>query len=563
MARKVGTSEYLKRRTENKEKREQYESSGVFKWSEETQIKPRVLRDLNNPDLIYQIGGQNAYVHTHKEYFRAGLETATREMNIMLGQLVANEQQKISQYVSLINQEWSTRLKKFFPGYLETFPQFQAFWNAVIMNEGNPNSLGAKLSYLIALKDATTKRNALKSFQDEMRQRVIREGIQPYSQAAVDFLNNKVNPYGFKITLSKNQKTYQWGGAGKEYLDELEKSIRQNSAKVLAQSEQVNADILDKIIDREIEKCIKGISDNTLSITATEMGNKFELLSEGIYQYVISDLAESSKLPNLIMSITNIAPERQTGGKHKDAVEKKGDTKITMTLGESKLEFVVSDKLSNTIDYQNVGINTELIDYFHASVESSTMDFSNFNIPNSVYNEHQYYIDKLFPYVFRNGQAFAGVVAIAQHGAGQPLFKDLVAMYAGWMKLVHQIVGNTINNVADLPLAIRTGHGLFNTADILSKFQNVDPTKILNVMDKSQLSSFLKTPPPIPYSAMHSLFVRKRMAMSHIQATGPNTYMLLKNSKYVSGWLENTPFDKVTMSSSFRIPLTNLETLFT
>ena len=133
-----------------------------LKKSVGTNIKARALAELDNPSVIVALGGGNQYVHSTEAYFRRGLSTAIKRMNLHLEALVQEQQQKMRDLIVKIDAEWNIKLSQAFgPDTFKSFAEFKKFWDAQIVHNPNPNDFMRKMQHLVELKKIKTILGAL------------------------------------------------------------------------------------------------------------------------------------------------------------------------------------------------------------------------------------------------------------------------------------------------------------------------------------------------------------------------------------------------------------------
>ena len=140
----------------------------------------------------------------------------------------------------------------------------------------------------------------------------------------------------------------------------------------------------------------------------------------------------------------------------------------------------------------------------------------------------------------------------------------MIVLYAAWLKILTEIVGDS--TIEDTPLAIRTANTIYNTADLIRLFINLDVKGMLynegeNLVVKSMLDSFYAPSDPLSADSKDSLFISKRLALKRL---GNNiSYETLKEHAFVQTFLHSSmsKIKRPTFSTNFRIKFKNWKQL--
>ena len=454
-------------------------------------IRSSAISELQNPDVVYILGGTPTYIHSTEAYFRAGVKTAEAEMNQMLNELVNEQQTKMQERIIYINQRWAEALRTL--GYTEpaeqAFNKFRKMWLQLLHSDNAKEYLTA----LAALSD-TKQASVLmvdfdKSIEEAKRKLNSAINSNPEKFSTQDdkntFLQNEMSTKGFNIKVEWNDALshYEYGGDIKE----IRKAAQKNAMIAIKHGLQHNAGAqlnrLQNIVRSHIPTQLRddpSLWTNADAIVGylkpTEIGDIFEVLDSSIIPVGDEALINSMGANIAGMFLELVAPEHLDGPTTGEGNEtKKIDTLIHLInescSGEVVFSVPVSDKTGAIIDYASKnadGATVNFIDRFTASINSADLDFSRLQTgaKSTSLEKHQDKLLPLFNYVLRNDAAFSG-----QQNFIQP-FKEMIACYIGWLKIVTEIVGNT-QAPEEWAMAIRTPHNLYNTATIMETFTHL------------------------------------------------------------------------------------------
>lgn len=539
-----------------------------IKKSPGTRIKARALNELSDPAVVVSLGGGNQYVHSTEAYFRQGLSTAIKRMNLHLEALVQEQQQKMQELIVLIDSEWNTKLTNAFgPDTFKSFAEFKKFWDGQMVKNPNPNDFMRKMQHLVELKKIKTLIGAMEYKKRQIEQTLASGGR---SQSDLEKMRGALQPFGVEINIKHrtDKDVFEYGGTATTW----KQMMQETTQKVVDQVFDKNSGLFFSIsnaVDKTFNDFKNGITSK-IEIDHAAIGSLFEALSAGVYK----DILRNPKTDQVLdMQITRVAAEivnNQEGKNNKDKSNHKfkADSKIELLAdGEVILEFFTSDKTGQSIDWTQassekaVNLNTRTIDQFTAAIESKTLNFSKFEIDNvDSFNANKDEIQKLINYVIANGFAFAGRVSIVQ-------FKEILVLYAAWLKIIMEIVGDV--DISEMPLAIRTLQGLYSTADVLRLFVNITPQQMHTYLNNSMFKSFYKSDTKLSNRLKNKLFASKKRTLAYHKIN--RSYLDLKNDTYSDGIVpsiadmlgrinvavsQNWP----AMQGSYLIKLNNLKT---
>lgn len=497
-----------------------------FKKSAGTNIKARAIAELSDPNVIVTLGGSPQYIHSTEVYFRQGLDTAIKRMTLHLEALVQEQQARMRDLIARIDAEWKTKLSSAFgPDTFPTFADFKKFWDAQIVHNPNPNEFMRQMQDLVELKKLKTKIGAM-----EYKKEQVKKSLASGGRTALDEkkMQDALSMFGVSVSRVERggKQVFRYGGNAVPWQRAEEEATQRIVDKLFDPNKGLLIHVsaaVDKVIDDFKEGKISKIKFDHAAI-----GSLFEALSEGYY----TDIMKNPKTHEALdMSITRVAAElAQNEGRH-NVKTFKADSKIELLAGdEVVLEFLVSDKTGQSLDWnqvsqtKSVDLKTRTIDQFTASINSATLDFSNFELENvQSFNNNKQEINSLINYVIANGFAFAGQVSVVQ-------FKEILVLYAAWMKIISEVVGD--EDIANTPLAVRTLSGLYSTADILQLFVNIAPRDMHTYLNNKMFASFYKSDSKLSNRLKNELFRSKKITMRHNQDT--MSYEELKRSTYVS-----------------------------
>ena len=531
--------------------KKQLQTKRKTSYSSSSKIKKRVLSELNNPEVVYHLGQQPVYIHSREAYFRAGLKTATREMSILLSDLVDKQKKTIQTKINLIDTEWTNKLQHAFKDEITNFTEFKRFWDNCINNQQNPSEFANRLFYLVQLKDARVKQSALNQIRDNALKSVQKQyGKTPSIQGA-QALQELLRMFNMQVSIAPSGKTYQYTGEGKKLEQFWNKCITESTKQVLSSMNDAKiAGIYDLLTQAQIAAIKNGKTD--INIPHTQIGKLLEWQSVGIYKNIVDNPLLDDKIIPLVanMVVTNVSAEENSG----NSIIEKADTKfqfIDSMSGEIILEFLTSDKASESITYnKKIDINSKNIEQFNASLATSTLDFSNYKLSIPSFESNKEHINAFINYVMSNAKAFVNIVSVKE-------FKELIVLYAAWMKICVEIVGDT--NISNTPIAIRTMRTIYNTADVLRLFVNLNTRDMLKYLNKSQIeNSFYKAAIPFLNSTKDGIFMRKKLVLNRLGAKV--NYDTLKNDSVLYSYLQSISgeIEKPVLETSFNIKLSNI-----
>lgn len=497
-----------------------------IKKSAGTNIKARALAELSDPNVIVMLGGTPQYIHSTEEYFRQGLDTAIKRMTLHLEALVQEQQAKMRDLIERINTEWRTKLSNAFgPDTFPTFADFKKFWDAQIVHNPNPNEFMRQMQDLVELKKLKTKIGAM-----EYKKEQVKKSLAAGGRTALDEkkMQDALSMFGISVSRVERggKQIFRYGGNAVPWQRAEEEATQRLVDKIFDPNKGLLIHVsaaVDKVIDD-----FKNGKISKIKFDHAAIGSLFEALSEGYYQDIMKNPKTHEALD---MNITRVAAELASNKDKHDVKTFKADSKIELLSGdEVVMEFFVSDKTGQALDWNQVSqtktvdLKTRTIDQFTAAINSATLDFSHFELKGvESFTNNQHEINSLINYVIANSFAFAGRVSVVQ-------FKEILVLYAAWMKIIAEIVGD--EDISNTPLAIRTLNGLYSTADVLQLFVNIAPRDMHTYLNNKMFASFYKSDSKLSNRLKNQLFQSKKLTMQHNRRT--MSYEDLKNSTYVS-----------------------------
>lgn len=496
-----------------------------YKRSSKTKLKPRAMRELNNQNLIYQMGGNPVYLHSFKAYFNTGLRIAMNTITSLLNSVFNQRKQVLLSYADMVDDRWKQKLQDIFQGVIPTFEEFKKKWDAQKGKQSVFNAIASLADY----KEAQTKLSAYGIKQTEVRTKYKAELTKDISTERLNQINKELAPSGLQIIGVKANNTISWGGAAAAEAAEWSKYVRNYNKKAIPiilekaktsagyralvdqnintkKTKALNqAEKLAKAADRELsEKDIAQIiADNSqmTSISPTNIGNLFEYDSVGDYVLQLVDKAIDFKLVNVA---TNVKGSKQSES------STTADTKLMF----GNIDIFLSDKASESVNYSDSSswYLQPTDEQFHAAFESKTLNFARLEVPDAMSDYEYELVQNLCNYVHKNSAVFKGT-------RGKPnkqdivAFKEKVVFLGAWIKISKAIIGTPSGTLAhDTPIGLRTLRSIYNIGDLLRFFgTQTKPEDIRNYLQQNTLDSgFYAFPTGFSSSQAHKLFSKKR-----------------------------------------------------
>lgn len=519
----------------------------LTKYSSKTKIRSSALNELNDISVIYILGGKPTYIHSRQAYFEAGLKTASVAFEQMLARLIEEQKSIMQQKAIWINKAWELKLNKAFGTSIPTFKEFKKWWEIAVMNEQNPSDLFNRLVPLLKLKEAQTRKNVLEYLKSTIRKSLKGE---TNTNIRLQKMREALAPYSISVNIQKNG-TFSYDKTLEHiWLEIIKKSAEQAWLKP---GDALDEQALLDFTEKQINNLIKG---GDIIPNATDIGNLFEARSIGIWENIQNNISGlEDKIISLI--IENVAAE-----KHKlDSTKYKADSNIKIALdGDIVMDFLTSDKSGQTLEFGlDDMVNAPIIEQFTASLESSTLDFSHFGIDSSTLRADNNLMQKIFNYVYSN---------YAAHNINIDDFKENIVLYAAWLKICSEIVGDT--SIKQTPLAIRTMKTLYNTADLLNVFVDISAKEMLKFLNQSKIKDFYKKGITLNGIDKDMLFIEKKLAImssfgNKLQENSSSSvnYLSLYNNVRINRALQElqATIKKPSLHTSFIIKLTNMPEL--
>lgn len=534
---KINKTKQQKTEAQNKRQR-------VLFRSNKTKIRPGALSEIGDIGTVYILGGNPTYIHSRTEYFKTGLNIATHAFNKMLDKMIQEQKSVMMQKAHNIDQMWKAKLQRAFGKSIPSFSDFQYWWERAIMNEENPSEFFSRLEPLLKLKEAKVRKNALDKMRSEIRESLNKKEYLTAEQKAAQ-MEDALAPYHMTVSVNTKQNTMSYSGLGKELEKEWERIIKENTKLALLNpNDNIDAEVLKSLSDARLKELTEG-----KNIKDTTIGNLFELRSVGIYKNIQNDLPGlEDRIISLI--VENVAGEK-TG---QDTKKFKADSKIAIALdGEVVFDFFVSDKASQTVA-RGLKDMTEapIIEQFVASLNSESLDFTKYGISSSALYADNSLMQRIFNYVFTNYAALN--INIRD-------FKESVVLYAAWLKICSEIIGEV--GLKSTPMAVRTLNTIYNTADLLRLFINLDTYDMFKYLRKSDLESgfFAKNYKLTPIQKQ-SIFIEKKLALLNMADDKETVnYQSLYNNSLLQNYLRSigANIKRPALHTSFIIKLTNLK----
>ena len=278
------------------------------------------------------------------------------------------------------------------------------------------------------------------------------------------------------IFVDFNEKTGKFSYGGDQW-NNFKKMVKDTSINAINYalshtSTQKEIDAITKLMHSHIHthliknNQITGITDY---LDSKDIGNLFDIFGTNAMHIDDKDIEDlGARITKVLFEA--IAPEKIGESSGRSTKDNKNDALLKIfTQGvecEATITIPISNKTGMIIQrYANNADNKILsfIDRFTASIESAHLDFSNIETSSQISQGQQKNLMALFNYVLRNDAAFVG-----QQSFVEP-FKEMIACYIGWLKIVTEIIGNPVDPL-EYSMAIRTPNNLYNTADIMRKF---------------------------------------------------------------------------------------------
>jgi hypothetical protein len=587
--------------------------------SEKTKIRARAVNELNNIDVVYMLGSEPFYVHSSSAYFQAGYKIALAHVDNALKNLWASRRSKMQAYANQIDSRWKQGFQQMFNDKNMTFVEFQKIWNNAISGGENPSKAFAILSQIAQLKDRKTKLAHYEIKQKDFRDRIKQATkIKDKTEAntKIQKIVEEASKQGIEIVIT-GKGSISWQGPASEKASQWRQDIKQSNSSLISMMESSNNSNYGSIIasnitaqrhaaaakelgfatyedfkkaalkgdipwlkltktkntEQEIELAVaKKYSniDKMISISSKELGN--------MYEYATEELG-SITIENTDLDIIGI-------GK-KQSQSDSATTADTIFVAEGVFTIYASDKVSASVDYGSVDENKvektwpwyDLpINYqFHATLSTSLGTLSQLKVETQRAQEFLE-LEKLCNYVSANANAFYKAPGNIGENKYKE-FKKLIMAYAAWLRISKAILGLPGDTIAtDTPIALRTPTSIYNIADLLRFFINLEnPVKITDFIQQSSYgSNFYKYSKPWAPIDRANLFLNKITAIEEIieESSSDNdsnnagsvlNYQAINARSVIHDFLDGvwgTNADFTTIDAHFVVKLKNLKNAF-
>lgn len=484
----------------------------------------RALAELDNPNTIYILGDIPVYLHSNQVYYKKGKLTAINMLNTRLQSLVNQVHKQINSLIPILNSKIKNILQI---GNFSNFEEFANWWETKVLPfNNNIEKDNEALYYLMLLEKFKKNATLISSYK------YLREKNPNNAQPLID--------NGFVLA---DFKLEQGTRARKE--DPITK-IREDQRKIMSDLSVYLKKILpdtDGFIETAIQNILEGNDAGKINKTyATQIGNLHEYFTALIKQRIVDGIK---------INLENIAAEKHSE-LNKSSKTFKADTKATLINAKMSVEILMSDKSGMRYAYgHKYDSNIQnTLDLFTASLESKTFDI--FNTTTSIdMSKIDPNINKIFNYIIKNSDFF---------GIKDYNVKDLILSFFAWAKIIIEITGFTNNN-DDLVPIIRMFNRLYQTADILRKFQGISGTKILTYVNKAYLDDYYNIYELNGGPTKEELLERKKDFLIN-NKSNTTTYKDIKNAILSTLWqLNNVSMNRPGFSTQYSIIMNNINNL--
>lgn len=503
-------------------------------FSKTRPLRNSAIRELQKPETVCILGDKVTYIHSTEAYFKSGLQTATAEMSLMLNKLFISQKRIIKDSIDYINNQWKIKLEPF---GLKSFEEYNNLLERSLQDTGDEHSYFAAIESLKKAKIAKIKLDQIHSLIHESK---LKNGTVEENQSRIQKALDEAGiamVVGIEYDPQGNFKNYSYSKGDKDvfnserywqkqFVDALQEVLRQNSGRLNQIKKALN--------DKQIEAIQKGNITASSSISHTDLGNLFEMATNKAFSTIDKDgtiLEHGFFIINQALEKANKGKEKKkntTKTTAKNSSRNKEDSRVFHVINGKMLSFTTSDKTGEIIDHAVKQIDPKVlntIERFTASLETSTLNLSSFDVGNNTHNQQKDKVDQLIQYVLRNKGAFSTQINIKK-------FQELVVLYLAWLKIVVSIIGNP-EDKEQIPLAIRTLNGFTNTADVLKKFADMkEAANIKEYINFSKIQEhFYKINDSIVISKNDkiNLYNAKKDKLSSIPSGTSISYSWLKN----------------------------------
>ena len=520
-------------------------------------LRNSAIKELQKPETVYILGDKVTYIHSTEAYFKSGLQTATAEMSLMLDRLFVSQKRVIKDSIAYINNQWKIKLEPF---GLKSFEEYNNLLKRSLQDMGDEHSYFAAIESLKKAKIAKIKLDQIHSLIHESK---LKNGTVEENQSRIQESLDKAGiamVVGIEYDPQGNFKNYSYSKGDKDifnserywqkqFIDALQEVLRQNSGRLNQIKKALN--------DKQIEAIQKGNITASSSITHTDLGNLFEMATNKAF----ATIEEDGTILEHGLFIVNQALEKANKGKAKQrntikttaksSSRNKEDSRVFHVINGKILSFTTSDKTGEIIDHAIKQIDPHVlntVERFTASLESSALNLSTFDVGNKVHQIQKEKVDQLIQYVLRNKGAFNTQVNIKD-------FQELVVLYLAWLKIVVGIIGNP-EDKEQIPLAIRTLNGFTNTAEVLEYFVNMQKaTDIKKYINFSKIKDHF-------YKINDSVVIDKNDKINLYNAKKNELSVIPSNSSVSYPWLKNKIENQLSSLKTNSGKLKGIDTTF-
>lgn len=508
----------------------QFESKGSTH-----EISPRALMELSNPNTIYLLGGTPTYVHSRQAYFDAGLSTVNKQLTIMLNNLVAEQKSKIKIYATQINNRWYEKVKSMgidIEGKLNNtngFEIFNEFYKQAIMSGETMNEYHAKLLLIQKLRTAVDLTGDIERLRiDAIKQPRTAE------QTIMDIIKGQLEILGLNIKKEDIQLELYSTGSAKKFKDK-EKLLEKIKEQILINYKQACVDVAKtygKKLKENARSMVKILGDALTTKVQTQgksalneawtvsfkllkqkIGDLFELMMQSAInkafivetkgtkweplfdQIVIEDVVKAYEKDGGTTSTT-----KNDGSDHKlTSKEAKIDTMLTIKILGNSFDIPISDKTGQKLIASDIIAKDsqsrnylKVQEHFSAAINLQGNQyaqgiFGDQQASSEVFTADQDAFGRYVNYVLYNEYYLQSTVP-----SQIKYFNNTLMSYIGWLRLIISIIGVPEKAGEETPMAIRTPRELYNTAQILTDFLQMEPTGITKNLGTGHVSNVTK-----------------------------------------------------------------------
>ena len=469
----------------------------------ENTVRKNTLKELENPNTIYVLGGTPTYIHSSEIYWKAGLTTAENTLRKNLFKLADEQKRLMASKILFINSEW----QKILNTLGMTWEEFKKRYTEIYNNYGasaNPQYWKV-LSLLRKMKTLKTTLRGIRNIKNEAKtpeeraRKLIEAGF--YAESDIEFTKDgkKIKKYINSETNIEYQAEQAYEKALQELInDPVYKTFREDQKRAIEgiiaygdNGKKINPpsfDVVAGTLQEKLEAKVFNIINNKTPeeiIALIEGGDK-----NALDNYIASSLQGKGKNG---LQVVNIAGENWGGHKKLNTNIFKADSFDVLTIDGKEISFFSTMKTGQVFDYASKyveGTPPPVIERFTASLNAP--EGLNFVAANDRTNVSAFHkkeganIQKLMNYVYRNAVVAATSDEIKS-------FRDYTICYFVWLKLLNEIIGTPVDDYT-IPIALKVHDNIYSTADILNKFINADALYFMEkgagVIRKDSLQDF-------------------------------------------------------------------------